>query len=60
MAPVKNPESDPTDMVKEISSIYSRWREGGLSQEDALFEIGDCLAKWVPDEVDTTDPVEGD
>jgi len=32
-------------IVQEISSIYSCWRAGEISQEDALFQIGDSLDK---------------
>lgn len=31
------------DVMREIRDIYQRWLEGGLSQEDALFAIGDAL-----------------
>lgn len=41
----KDPATDPTDLVKKIGSIYARWRAGEISQEDALFEIGDSLAE---------------
>jgi hypothetical protein len=29
--------------MREIREIYQRWLEGDLSQEDALFAIGDLL-----------------
>jgi hypothetical protein len=32
-----------SDLTSEIREIYQRWLEGGLSQEDALFSIGDTL-----------------
>jgi hypothetical protein len=40
-------ESDQSVMmiVQEINAIYGRWRAGEISQEDALFEIGDSLEK---------------
>ena len=42
---VKSSEKDPADIVKEVRSIYARWKAGEVSQEDALFEIGDSLAE---------------
>ena len=30
-------------MMREIREVYQRWLEGDLSQEDALFAIGDLL-----------------
>ena len=29
--------------MREIREIYQRWLDGDLSQEDALFAIGDLL-----------------
>jgi hypothetical protein len=29
--------------MREIREIYQRWLDGDLSQEDALFAIGDVL-----------------
>jgi hypothetical protein len=29
--------------MNEVRAIYQRWRDGEISQEDALFEIGDAL-----------------
>lgn len=31
------------DLTAEIREIYQQWLEGSLSQEDALFSIGDAL-----------------
>lgn len=33
------------DMMREIREIYQRWLDGDLSQEDALFAIGDVLGE---------------
>jgi hypothetical protein len=55
---VKNLEQDPAGIVKEISSIYARWSAGEISQEDALFEIGDCLAVLAPDGVEAAEAEE--
>ena len=30
-------------MMREIREVYQRWLDGDLSQEDALFAIGDLL-----------------
>ena len=35
-----------SDLTSEIREIYQRWLEGGLSQEDALFSIGDTLDEF--------------
>jgi hypothetical protein len=32
-------------MMREIREIYQRWLDGDLSQEDALFAIGDVLGQ---------------
>ena len=32
-----------TDSLAEIRDIYQQWLKGRLSQEDALFTIGDVL-----------------
>jgi len=39
--------------MKEIREIYQRWLNGSLTQEDALFAIGDILNGLSP-------PGEGD
>lgn len=36
-------------VLREIGSIYARWRDGQISQEDALFEIDDSLDKLPAD-----------
>jgi hypothetical protein len=33
------------DAVTEIRSIFQKWLDGELSQEDALFAIGDVLQR---------------
>lgn len=33
------------DLMREIREIYQSWLEGDLSQEDALFAIGDLLER---------------
>ena len=33
------------DLMREIREIYRRWLDGDLSQEDALFAIGDALGE---------------
>jgi hypothetical protein len=33
------------DLMREIREIYQSWLDGDLSQEDALFAIGDLLDK---------------
>lgn len=37
-----------TDLTTEIREIYQQWLDGGLSQEDALFSIGDALDEARP------------
>ncbi|MGZ3274407.1 MAG: hypothetical protein ACXU82_14675 [Caulobacteraceae bacterium] len=32
-------------MMQEIREIYRRWLDGDLSQEDALFAIGEVLGE---------------
>jgi hypothetical protein len=49
--PMKNVKTDPMDVVREIASIHARWRAGEISQEDALFDIGDRLADLFPDDL---------
>ena len=31
--------------MRDIRDVYRRWLDGGLSQEDTLFAIGDLLDK---------------
>jgi hypothetical protein len=31
------------ELMREIREVYQQWLEGDLSQEDALFAIGDLL-----------------
>ena len=33
------------DLMREIREIYQRWLGGDLSQEDAMFAIGDVLGE---------------
>jgi hypothetical protein len=33
------------DAVTEIRSVFQKWLDGELSQEDALFAIGDVLQR---------------
>lgn len=40
--------------MREVREIYQRWLDGDLSQEDALFAIGDVL----DDQADETGGVE--
>ena len=42
------PQQSVMMIVQEINAIYRRWRAGEISQEDALFEIGDSLEKLSP------------
>ena len=46
---VTTSKSNPADLVMEIRSIYAQWRAGEISQEDALFAIGDCLEDPPPE-----------
>jgi len=32
-----------SELTTEIREIYQQWLDGSLSQEDALFSIGDAL-----------------
>ena len=34
---------DVRAVIRQISSVYEGWLRGDLSQEDALFAIGDVL-----------------
>jgi hypothetical protein len=35
-------------VLRAIEATYARWQAGELSQEDALFEIGDHLERLPP------------
>lgn len=37
------------DVLRAIDAIYWRWLNGEISQEDALFEIGDLLDRSLGD-----------
>jgi hypothetical protein len=47
-------------IIQEIHLIYARWRAGEISQEDALFEIGDSLEKLAPFPEHNSDPTHRD
>jgi len=55
---IKKADKPVMVVVQEIGSIYARWRDGQISQEDALFEIGDSLDKLPAAEAnpDAADP----
>jgi hypothetical protein len=44
------------DVLRAIDAIYRRWLDGEISQEDALFEIGDLLARLPRDADDKIMP----
>jgi hypothetical protein len=40
---------DDDDKLAAISDVYRSWATGGLSMEDALFEIGDLIQAPPPE-----------
>ena len=44
------------DVLRAIDAIYRRWLDGEISQEDALFQIGDLLARLPRDADDKIVP----
>jgi hypothetical protein len=36
-------EQSAAERLDKLNNIYKRWREGVISQEDTLFEMGDLL-----------------
>jgi hypothetical protein len=44
------------DVLRAIDEIHRRWLNGEISQEDALFEIGDRLDRLQRDADKETDP----
>jgi hypothetical protein len=36
------------ELLRAIRAVYRKWLDGALSQEDALFEIGDLLGQPAP------------
>jgi hypothetical protein len=56
---IRKTEKPVMVVMQEIGSIYARWRDGQISQEDALFEIGDSL-DTLPADWTNTDAEEPD
>jgi hypothetical protein len=44
------------DQLSQIQDVYQRWLEGVLSQEDALFAIGDILQDPTRDALEEAAP----
>jgi len=47
------------ELLRAIARVYRRWLAGTLAEEDALFEIGDLLAR-APEAADDASPPSGD